>query len=678
MSHRLFALLVGINDYPPGIRSLLGCVNDVRGMEAFLQGIVSAEWNIDGHVLLNDCATRTAVIQGFRNHLSQAGKDDAVLFYFCGHGSRGVAPVLNDDIPNGEMMETLVCYDSRQPGSWDLTDKEMACLIAEIAVHDSHILVILDCCHAGSGTRDEGGGGAVEVNDPECMTLGAVREIGRDHRTRPLNTYLYNTGHDVRSFVIGASGGRDHWIPVHGRHILLAACHPHQRARECFIDHRFHGLFSWFLLDTLRKAGGATTYHTFIKRIQGLVNSRFVDQMPHIEAVDHDLLDQRLFGGGIQTRLRLFTLRHHESGWVVDGGALHGIRADNGSPCVFAILPYGATIAAGDLKSTTIGTASATSVRPHECSVDLNIHTGLLHEKEMYSAVIVHQSGFRLNVALMGDDAGCRRIRHALATAGPLGTGALHVEERAIDEATCVAEALPGAYTIRSAPTSSPCALIEGVDEFAAGLVVEGLEHIARWKRLASLVGRDGPSNGFVQLLLLVNPAFRSDALPNDSWEMPIGVDHVRLRYLHVDGEWIRPSMRVMVTNISTFPLYCMLLALSDTYAITSEMLPGGGTWLAPGESIMADDGRPVPFDVRANADSAEDVLKLVVTTGDCDATLLDQESLAERINYRTALRTSTGVDAGVKTRAFGSVRGDEHKDSWWTQDLLITTTRAD
>ena len=84
MSHTIYALLVGINDYDGGVTSLNGCVNDVKSMAEFLRlRTQGGEFELAPLILTSgdrDNAaevkpTRQAVIDGFRNHLCQAGPE---------------------------------------------------------------------------------------------------------------------------------------------------------------------------------------------------------------------------------------------------------------------------------------------------------------------------------------------------------------------------------------------------------------------------------------------------------------------------------------------------------------------------------------------------------------------------------------------------------------------------
>ncbi|MEQ9552679.1 MAG: caspase family protein [Coleofasciculus sp. G3-WIS-01] len=68
--------------------------------------------------LLNQEATRQAIIEGFQQHLCQAGSEDIVLFYYSGHGSQAKTPTEFWHLEPDRLEETLVCYDSRAEGGW--------------------------------------------------------------------------------------------------------------------------------------------------------------------------------------------------------------------------------------------------------------------------------------------------------------------------------------------------------------------------------------------------------------------------------------------------------------------------------------------------------------------------------------------------------------------------------
>jgi hypothetical protein len=104
---KLYALLVGINNYPLGVSPLQGCVNDVEEVNKLLNNsfqrlspqIVS---------LTNEQATRQNIIDAFRTHLCQATVNDSVLFYYSGHGSRKCTPRILERVPNPKTKRLCV------------------------------------------------------------------------------------------------------------------------------------------------------------------------------------------------------------------------------------------------------------------------------------------------------------------------------------------------------------------------------------------------------------------------------------------------------------------------------------------------------------------------------------------------------------------------------------------
>jgi hypothetical protein len=87
MSNNLYALIVGIDEYPSSsVSSLQGCVNDAIAMTEFLsQRVKQKEKNLNIQTLFNEQATRQAIISGFREHLCQASSDDIAIFYYRTH-----------------------------------------------------------------------------------------------------------------------------------------------------------------------------------------------------------------------------------------------------------------------------------------------------------------------------------------------------------------------------------------------------------------------------------------------------------------------------------------------------------------------------------------------------------------------------------------------------------------
>src|SRR3954454_24068868 len=127
MAGHVYALLVGIDAYSGVVPPLSGGVNDVTAFGEVLRGRVAAE-ELSMVTITDEDATRENVTGEFTAHLGQAGADDVALFYYSGHGAYQDAPEELWDFEPDHRNETLVLVDSREPGGWDLADKELAVL----------------------------------------------------------------------------------------------------------------------------------------------------------------------------------------------------------------------------------------------------------------------------------------------------------------------------------------------------------------------------------------------------------------------------------------------------------------------------------------------------------------------------------------------------------------------
>ena len=90
--------------------NLRGCVNDARAMGLFLSSLQVPETNVC--TLTNRDATRESILSCFKKHLTknpQIEKDDAIIFFYAGHGSRVEAP--KEWETSDGMIETICPHD---------------------------------------------------------------------------------------------------------------------------------------------------------------------------------------------------------------------------------------------------------------------------------------------------------------------------------------------------------------------------------------------------------------------------------------------------------------------------------------------------------------------------------------------------------------------------------------
>ncbi len=273
MANRFFALLVGIDRYanPHQAPHLRGCVADVEGTQALLisrfgvpaEQICLLTSSMDAP---NDSATlptRANIVAGWKEHFAQAGSGDVVFFHYSGHGSQARSSDPHE--PDG-YDETIVPYDSRTAGVYDIADKELAMLIQGVEQQGAQVLVFLDCCHAGSGTR--------------ALTAAAVRTCPADHRSRPRDTYLPGT----RGWKATRRDAPSGWLPL-GKHLLLAACRDDELSYEYRApgERQWHGVASYFFHRALAVAHQDISWARIHDQVLTQVHAIYPAQTPQLE-----------------------------------------------------------------------------------------------------------------------------------------------------------------------------------------------------------------------------------------------------------------------------------------------------------------------------------------------------------------------------------------------------------
>jgi hypothetical protein len=612
MARSVFALLVGIDNYTSSIPILRGCVNDLEAFASYLLESVAKDQNVllEVRSLKNDEATREAVISAFREHLCNAKNGDVALFYYSGHGSQEQAPEEFWKIEPDHLNETLVLFDSREPGKWDLADKELAKLIGEVAAKGPHVVVILDCCHSGSGTREIG---------------TVVRRAPTDLRRRPIKTFLVSAAEaEAAAASRGADSKASAWATAtEGRHVLLAACRDDEEAKEYVGDGKHRGALSFFLENALKSAAGVPTYRDLFARSSALVANQVPNQSPQLEATNNDDLDGVFLDGAIQPAPAAFTASLREGRWSINGGQANGIPASSGADSVrLALFAFDAPADVLADPAKAMATARVEDVFP--VSSRIGIEGGAaLDTKQTYKALIISLPTPPMAVRLEGDASVCPLARTAVESASPEGKPSLFVrvaEEGENAEFRLIAR--DGQFIITKPNDERPLvAQIDRLDEGGARLAVQRLEHIARWTQTARLS----------------NPA--STILPGDV-KLTILVDgkevsgrEIRLEYQVKDGKSVPPTFQVSMTNNSGRTLFCGLLDLTQRFRVDAGLLKAGSVKIEPGETAWGNEGRPIPATVpeevwKQGIIEYKDLLKLIVCTEEFDPRRLEQPSL--------------------------------------------------
>lgn len=156
-ARRIFAVMVGISDYPGTENDLPFTAEDARKLRETLarEGVLAN----DSVTLIDAQATRAAVRQAFQRVAAQAGPDDLFLFFYSGHGGQERTQVSATE-PDGK-NETLELYDGA------MIDDELAQLFEQVRARTA--LLVLDSCFSGGFARDV-------VSHPGVMGLFSSEE----------------------------------------------------------------------------------------------------------------------------------------------------------------------------------------------------------------------------------------------------------------------------------------------------------------------------------------------------------------------------------------------------------------------------------------------------------------------------------------------------------------------
>ena len=312
---KLYAFLVGINEYAVSRHNLQGCLHDLQAMHDFLEKHATQQ-NVSFKplVLRNEQATRKNIIEGF-SHFQSAENGDICLFYFSGHGSQ--APVPPEFRESDGLVETIVCHDSRLPKGYDILDKELGALIYSVVSNkDVHFTAIMDCCHAGNNTRS------------------ASESFFQARMAEPapiIRKYSELWGY--------AQGFFKETTDVEGRKTIslrtspyyhLAAASANQTAKEVAIKGVTRGAFTHTLLQILQQNGTDITYKNLVTQVGLGIQNLVPDQTPLFDGVvqSSKIADKALFlnKAFAQTPTNYFVSFSSIEGWKINVGSIDGLE----------------------------------------------------------------------------------------------------------------------------------------------------------------------------------------------------------------------------------------------------------------------------------------------------------------------------------------------------------------
>jgi hypothetical protein len=724
-SGKVYALLIGIDEYKKPGANLKGCVRDSKEVESYLRENVdgaqeslhlyclrSPESSADpDHPVASEThalATRENIVAGFTEFLTQAGPGDTVIIHYAGHGSNEKRPKelwhLDPEENSEHRGETIICMDSYTPDNGVLVapvrDQEIRWMISRIAANEPHIVVIMDCCNSSGNTRDF---------DPEVT----VRYTSSEQKAaRPgIESFVFYQKDEQAKKTL-ATDSTKFTIPQ-GRHVAMYACHSYELAKETnFPEGRF-GAFTYYTLQSLRATRGRVSYRDLIKLVRAKTAAKVSFQSPQYFSPVPEDVDQYFLGGSAAKDQNSYTATPGDQPGkgTIDAGSLHGIRPVEEGTTQLVLFPPDTDLQTAKPSEGLLATVTAVEAqRSHiELADGADFQEGVSYYKAVVTGEPLPATKVRvvaeIDEALVDNDQDDK-----LATGIKLIEAAIEqnpfiqlTDGIADSQFTVFVYRYEDQDKFRIAERDKTAALVQpktGLTEANANKLVDELGHIARWERTLHL---DNPHN------VIIEPNdLQLIAIDGDGNEIKKHSGEIILKYKA--GEK-KPRLKFKVNaKDPKVPLYCDLIHIKSDFGISPGLLPpdthlghisfqegrrrterdikevyAGSHVMVRGKTDPL--GLYLSFSLPEGKDEDTDHFMLLASTEQFDPMHLWQAPLERASSHRGGdePKVKSPLDAlmrKVATRSASFDTGEEEDEApakltdWWTTTIAIKTVR--
>ncbi|KAH8424096.1 uncharacterized protein LDX57_001853 [Aspergillus melleus] len=262
-----WALLIGVNFYPT--QPLKGCVNDIKLIQRYAESNVPSSQisaltattpEQPGSKGLTGDPAKWPTLSNIREHLtkilSMSEPGDQVLIHYSGHGDRMLSPKNPSPHIVADHHVALVVLNEDATDTADLQGIVLAGYINRMVEKGLLVSLVLDCCFSGAFYR--------ENCEPNSAVRTLIKASGQGEPTtstgqRGKTSNIFRDAHTLPSWIVDPDG-----------YMVIAACGPHELARERQFDGKWHGVLSYYLHETLKfmeGQDGSISYHTFLNNL---------------------------------------------------------------------------------------------------------------------------------------------------------------------------------------------------------------------------------------------------------------------------------------------------------------------------------------------------------------------------------------------------------------------------
>ena len=272
------ALVIGLGEQQDKAWNKINGDKDVPFVQAMLKnaGFKSVT------ILVNRQATKVGIVRAFKRMTASCKHGDVVYIHYSGHGQQ-MTDVHNDE--RDGLDECWIPYDACRKasttyhGERHLTDDELNVYLNVIRNKigaRGKLLVVIDACHSGDGTRGDDDEVVRGVED--TLVVDSLNARG-----------LYEAFEMVRSLVMGDNSRQkiinDKAKPLAERWITISACRSNQVNSE--MKKPAVGKLTYALW-TEQKKSGKVSNEEFMRRIRKFVNRNISSRPQQPEMTGED------------------------------------------------------------------------------------------------------------------------------------------------------------------------------------------------------------------------------------------------------------------------------------------------------------------------------------------------------------------------------------------------------
>jgi hypothetical protein len=240
------ALLIGIN-YTGTPDELKGCINDANAIKERIsnKGFNNITLMTD---LTNKKATRSNILEEFKNLLANSQEGDLLFFLYSGHGTYLIDN--NNDETTGYDQCIVPCDLNI------ITDDELKTLIQTYLKPNVTLFAMFDSCFSGS------------VLDLKYQYLDSLNYDNYSENNNELET--------------------------NGDVFMISGCTDYQTSADANINNKANGAMTWSFLEALKQNPNCS-WRELVKKMRDLLKTSQMSQIPQFSSGTFENIDAQVF-----------------------------------------------------------------------------------------------------------------------------------------------------------------------------------------------------------------------------------------------------------------------------------------------------------------------------------------------------------------------------------------------